>query len=145
MLLNRPLNPKHLSKHKILKHFIETANQNCVSNYYNDPYFRHIPSAVLLEYIKQLEEEGYLRAISDGYRLLSMSYFINADGPALYMLAKYPSVITLKQITADLHVFRRIRSTAEFFSIGLPYYSRCIKTKIFYIWDENFDFIHNIL
>ena len=26
--------------------------------------------------------------ISDGYRLLSMSYFINADGPALYILAK---------------------------------------------------------
>ena len=79
MLLNRPLNPKHLSKHKILKHFIETADQNCISNYYNDPYFRHIPSAVLLEYIKQLEEEGYLRAMLRHVILKAKAYSYLSD------------------------------------------------------------------
>lgn len=79
MLLNRPLNPKHLSKHKILKHFIETADQNCISNYYNDPYFRHIPSAVLFEYIKQLEEEGYLRAMLRHVILKAKAYSYLSD------------------------------------------------------------------
>ena len=48
------LNPKRLSRHTVLKHFIETADMNCICRYYDDPYFKNIPNAVLLDYIDEL-------------------------------------------------------------------------------------------
>ena len=61
MFSKSPLKPSRISKHKILKHFVETADRNMICNYYKDPYFQLIPSVVLLDYIRQLAEDGYLK------------------------------------------------------------------------------------
>lgn len=55
------LNPKHLSRHTVLKHFIETADMNCICRYYDDPYFKDIPHTVLLDYIDELVKDGYVK------------------------------------------------------------------------------------
>ena len=55
------LNPKRLSRHTVLKHFIETADMNCICHYYDDPYFKNIPNAVLLDYIDELVKDGYVK------------------------------------------------------------------------------------
>lgn len=60
-LFTSSLNPKHLSQHAVLKHFIETADMNCICHYYDDPYFKDIPHSVLLAYIDQLVKEGYVK------------------------------------------------------------------------------------
>ena len=61
MFRRAPLKLKHLSKHAVLKHFIETADKNRISQYHMDPYFNEIPNDILLEYIHQLADEGYLK------------------------------------------------------------------------------------
>ena len=61
MFKQSPLKLKHLSKHTVLKHFIETADKNRISQYHMDPYFSEIPNEILLEYIHQLADDGYLK------------------------------------------------------------------------------------
>lgn len=60
-LFRFPLKPKQLSKHAILKHFIETVDMNGICHYYNDPYFKNIPNAVLSIYIDELVKDGYVK------------------------------------------------------------------------------------
>nr|DAZ00042.1 MAG TPA: hypothetical protein [Caudoviricetes sp.] len=62
MFHQKPLTFKNLSKHKILKHFLETADNNCICRYYDDPYFQNISNAVLLNYIHELSDDGYLKS-----------------------------------------------------------------------------------
>lgn len=60
-MFKKPLSKNgHLSKHQILKHFIETADKDCISRYYFDPYFKNLPKIILQDYIKELSEEGYV-------------------------------------------------------------------------------------
>lgn len=62
MFRQKPLTFKNLSKHKILKHFLETADGNCICRYYDDPYFQNISNVVLLDYIHELSDDGYLKS-----------------------------------------------------------------------------------
>lgn len=65
---------KSLTKHQVLKHFIETADPNCISHYYSDPYFKNVPNTILLEYIKELSNEGYLKPMQRHVVLKAKSY-----------------------------------------------------------------------
>lgn len=68
------LHHKPLTKHQILLHFIETADRNAISHYYSDNYFRDIPNIILLEYIKELSEEGYLKPMQRHVVLRAKAY-----------------------------------------------------------------------
>lgn len=65
---------KTLTKHQVLRHFIKTADQNAISRYYFDPYFQDIPHTILLEYIKELSEEGYLKPMQRHVVLKAKAY-----------------------------------------------------------------------
>lgn len=51
---------KSITKHKLLLHFIDTADNNCESRYYFDPTLSEIPKGLLNALIDELAAEGYL-------------------------------------------------------------------------------------
>lgn len=52
---------KVISKHQVLKHFIKTADNNLICNYYFDEDLKQIPREILYEYLSELEADGYIR------------------------------------------------------------------------------------
>lgn len=79
MFSQKPLKLKNLTKHKVLKHFIENADDNCVYRYYNDPYFQNVPNVILLDYIQELSDDGYLKPRVRHVILTTKSYSYLAD------------------------------------------------------------------
>lgn len=69
-----PLRHKTLTKHQVLLHFIKTADGNAISRYYSDTYFKYTPHIILLEYIKELSEEGYLKPMQRHVVLKAKAY-----------------------------------------------------------------------
>ncbi len=69
-----PLRHKPLTKHQVLVHFIKTADRNAISRYYSDTYFEYTPHILLLEYIKELSEEGYLKPMQRHVVLKAKAY-----------------------------------------------------------------------
>lgn len=63
-----------LTNHQVLVHFIKTADRNAISRYYSDAYFKYTPHILLLEYIKELSEEGYLKPMQRHVVLKAKAY-----------------------------------------------------------------------
>ena len=74
LTLKSSLRHKPLTKHQVLLHFIKTADGNAISRYYSDTYFKHTPRIILLEYIKELSEEGYLKPMQRHVVLKAKAY-----------------------------------------------------------------------
>ena len=89
MFFQRPLTTKNLSKHKILKHFLDTVDNNCICRYHDDPYFKNIPNVVLLDYIHKLSDEGYLKSNIRHVVLTAKAYSYLTD----YRNAKIKTVL----------------------------------------------------
>lgn len=62
------------TKHQTLKHFIETADMNCISHYYSDSFFSSTPKPLLQKYINELSQDGYVKPYIRGVLLLPKSY-----------------------------------------------------------------------
>lgn len=62
------------SKHQTLMHFIKTADSNCISHYYSDPFFSATPNLLLQNYIHELAKDGYVKPRLRHVLLTSKAY-----------------------------------------------------------------------